>query len=168
MFVATLFSVGFGATAVTTKPGPSVLVLMFAFALMGGGPLPYSLGIFMGALAASLLGKPAQWKPVPRDAYSLALLVLYVMQLSGSERWGSTLFAAAQLLEWQLFAPDIWFSKAACYAALLAVCALVDATLNEHITHIYCCMVVLAGCWLSVNTRVYWLNLKNALVHFAS
>jgi len=35
---------------------------MFAFALMGGGPLPYSLGIFMGALAASLLGKPAQWQ----------------------------------------------------------------------------------------------------------
>jgi hypothetical protein len=163
MLVPALFSLGFGATALTTQPGPAVLGLILLYALFNGGALPYTLAIFMGALSASLLGKPAGWRsPLHNQPlWTLALLAaLYAASMwsCGSATMEPLLLAANHVVEHLLLEPEIFLSKSLVCLATLALCTWVG-----DLMQIYCCLLVVAACWAYIHWRTSWANLKNAL-----
>lgn len=168
MLVPTLFGLGFTATAFTTQPGPATLVLIVAYAFLNAGPLAYTLAVFMGALSASLLGKPAGWRPAldGRVLWSIAPVVLLYGGLlwstrPGQEHWETLFLSATAILEHLLLESEVFLAKSITHCAILVLCTLlVDV---GDVLQIYCCLLVVAGCWGFHHWRGTWTNLKNAL-----
>jgi len=186
MLIPTLFSLGFSATAVTTKPAPVFLVLTLAYALLQRYhhhfALSNSLAIFMGALAATVLGKPAQWQnaTIGQPPWLVAMLSafygvqLYVMGGGAAAAYGEVqlmVLLMVLMLEHEMLDPDPFFSKLACHCAAVIFCLLVDPPRGGcssggdtgSVLHIYCTLVVVAGCWLVSHGKATWVALKNAL-----
>ena len=171
MLIPTLYAMGFSATALTTQPAPSILALMFAYALAtrGGQPMAYTLAIFMGALSATLLGRPAGWQPVTSPWALLIAGSAYVLQLFVSPSAALAQMFVVQLVEHTLLEPHAFFSKLLCHCAVLLLCLVVDPSPMGIIAeggsmlHIYCTVVVVSGCWLWSYGWIAWRMLKNAI-----
>lgn len=172
MIVPTLFSVGFSATAMSTSPAPTIIVLIVAYALLTGGtqPLPLSLAIFTGAFCASLLGKPGAWRrPAMPTWMPVLLTVVYGAQLkltTVESAESTAVLLIALIFEHQLLEHDVLFAKLLCHVAALSLCLLLDPPGGGNvgtITHIYCTLAVVAGCWFFSYGRGVMATLRNAL-----
>jgi len=145
-----LFALGFGATAFTLQPVPSVVALIVLYQIIDGGPTVYALSAFLGALTATIFGNPAGWTvPEIEARSSAAILLIYVGQIAVRHTGimlGEAFLLLPMVIEHAYLDPTAFRLKWGCSIILYVLCALF--VVNGE-AQIFCCFAMMI-CALAV------------------